>query len=40
MTFTAMRPDVGFGKGRDVSLCRLYHASWSISAFRVVLRAL
>ena len=35
-----IRPDAGFGKGRDVSLCRLDQASSSISALRVVLRAL
>jgi hypothetical protein len=40
MTLTAMRPVEGLSKGRGVSLCKLSHASWSISAFSVVLRAL
>ena len=40
MTFTAMRPVVGFGKGRDVSLCKVAQASGSISAFRVVFKDL
>jgi len=40
MTFTAMRPDEGFGNGREVSLLRLAQASSLISALRVVLRAL
>ena len=40
MTFTAMRLVEGFGKGREVSLCSVAHASGSISAFRVVLRDL
>jgi hypothetical protein len=40
MTFTAMRPVLGLGKEREVSLLRLYQASWSISAFRVVFSAL
>ena len=37
MTLTAMRPDPGLGKGRDVSLWSVAHASASISALRVVL---
>lgn len=40
ITFTAMRPVLGLGKGRDVSECRLAQASALISALRVVLRAL
>ena len=40
MTLTAMRPEVGLGKGREVSLWRVSQASWLISAFRVVLRDL
>ena len=40
MTLTAMRPEAGFSKGREVSLCRDAQASVSISALRVVLRAL
>jgi hypothetical protein len=40
ITFTAIRPDVGFGNGREVSEYRLSHASSSISAFSVVLSAL
>ena len=40
MTLTAMRPDSGRSNGRDVSLCRVAHASASISALRVVLSAL
>lgn len=40
MTLTAILPDSGFGKGREVSLCRVAQASSLISAFRVVLRAL
>ena len=39
MTFTAMRPDLGLSKGREVSLCRVAQAASSISALRVVLRA-
>jgi hypothetical protein len=39
MTFTAMRPDFGLAKGREVSLCRVAQAASSISALRVVLRA-
>jgi hypothetical protein len=27
MTLTAMRPEVGLGKGREVSLLRVSHAS-------------
>ena len=38
MTLTAMRPEVGLGKGREVSLWRVSQASWLISALRVVLR--
>jgi hypothetical protein len=40
MTLTAMRPDLGFGNGREVSLLRLDQASSSISALRVVFSAL
>ena len=40
MTFTAMRPDSGLSKGREVSLCRVSHASSLISALSVVLSAL
>ena len=40
ITFTAIRPVDGLGKGRDVSLWRLSHASSSISALRVVFSAL
>ena len=40
MTFTAMRPDLGFGKAREVSLFSVAQASSLISALRVVLRAL
>jgi hypothetical protein len=40
MTLTAMRPDFGLSKGRDVSLWSVAQASWLISAFSVVLRAL
>ena len=40
ITFTAMRPDSGFGKGREVSLCRDSHASSLISALSVVFSAL
>ena len=40
MTFTAIRPEVGFSKGREVSLFRVSQASRLISALRVVLRAL
>ena len=36
MTLTAMRPRVGLGKGRETSLCRLSHASWLISASRLI----
>ena len=36
ITFTAMRPDSGLGKGREVSLLRVAQASSSISALRVV----
>jgi hypothetical protein len=32
MTLTAIRPDFGFAKGRDVSLCSVAQASSSISA--------
>ena len=39
ITFTAMRPDFGFSKGREVSLWSVSQASWLISALRVVLRA-
>ena len=40
MTLTAMRPDLGFSNGRDVSLLRLAQASGSISALSVVFSAL
>ena len=40
MTLTAMRPDLGLGKGREVSLLRLAQASSSISARNVVFSAL
>ena len=40
MTFTAMAPVEGLGKGWDVALLRVAHASGSISAFSVVLRDL
>ena len=40
MTLTAMRPEVGLSKGREVSLCRDSQASSSISALSVVLSAL
>jgi alkylated DNA nucleotide flippase Atl1 len=40
MTLTAMRPEVGLSKGREMSLWRVVQASGSISALRVVLRAL
>ena len=39
-TFTAMRPEAGRGKGRDVSLFSAAQASGSISAFRDVFSAL
>jgi len=35
MTLTAIRPDFGFGNGREVSLFKLAHPSGSISAFSV-----
>ena len=40
ITFTAMRPDFGFSKGREVSLCSVAQASALISAFRVVFKDL
>jgi hypothetical protein len=40
MTFTAIRPDSGFGNGRETVALRLSQASSSISAFRVVRIAL
>ena len=40
MTLTAMRPDSGLEKGRDVSLWSVAQTSESISALRVVLRDL
>src|SRR5665213_1289305 len=40
MTLTATRPDFGLGNARDVSLLSVAHASASISALSVVLRAL
>ena len=36
MTFTAMRPDAGFSKGRDVSLLSVAHASSFTSAFSLI----
>ena len=39
MTLTAMRPERGFGKGRETARWRVAQASGSISAFRVVFRA-
>ena len=40
MTLTAMRPEAGLSKGREVSLWRVDLASSSISAFSVVVRVL
>ena len=40
MTFTAMRPDFGLSKAREVSLFSVAQASSLISALRVVLSAL
>ena len=40
MTLTAMRPEAGLGKGREVSLFSVAQASRSISAFSVVFSAL
>ena len=40
MTLTAIRPDFGFGNGREMVALRLSQASSSISAFRVVRIAL
>jgi hypothetical protein len=40
MTLTAMRPDLGRGKGRETVALRLSQASSSISAFKVVRIAL
>ena len=40
ITFTEMRPDCGLGKGRDMSLRSVAHASSSISALSVVFNAL
>ena len=40
MTLTAMRPEAGLGKAREMSLLRVAQASGSISAFSVVLSAL
>ena len=40
MTLTAMRPEAGRSKGREVSLCRVSQASRWISVLRVVLSAL
>ena len=37
MTLTAIRPDSGLAKGREVSLWRVSQASWLISALSVVL---
>jgi hypothetical protein len=39
MTLTAMRPDLGVSKGREVSLLSVAQASALISALRVVFRA-
>lgn len=39
ITLTAIRPEVGFSKGRDVSLWRVDQASALISALRVVFNA-
>src|SRR5216684_3958086 len=39
ITFTAMRPALGLSNAREVSLCRVAHASSSISALSVVLSA-
>ena len=36
MTLTAMRPDIGFENGREVSLCGVAQASSLISTFNVV----
>ena len=36
MTFTAIRPDFGLSKGREVSLFSVAQASALISAFSVV----
>src|ERR1035438_448514 len=36
ITFTAILPEAGFSKGREVSLCNVSHASSLISAFSVV----
>ena len=40
ITLTAMRPDSGLGKGREMSRFSVAQASSSISAFSVVFRAL
>lgn len=40
MTFTAMRPDLGLSKGREVSLFSMAQTSSLISALRMVLSAL
>ncbi len=40
MTLTAIRPEVGLRKGREVSEHSVSQASSSISAFNVVRRAL
>ena len=40
MTLTAMRPDVGRSKGREVALFSVAQAFGSISAFSVVFSAL
>jgi hypothetical protein len=39
ITFTAIRPVLGFGNGRETSLFSVSQASASISAFREVFRA-
>ena len=36
ITFTAMRPESGSSKGREVSLCSVAQASSLISAFSVI----
>ena len=37
MTFTAIRPEAGLSKAREVALCSVSQASASISALSVVL---
>ena len=38
MILMAMRPVVGVGKGREMTLGSDSQASWSVSAFKVVFR--